>query len=51
MVRATLDDDLDHLIKTLAALPAPKHRRHIVIMSNGAFGGIQGLLAAALAAA
>ena len=48
VVRASMDDDLDHLIRTLAALPPPKHRRHIVIMSNGAFGGIHRKLAASL---
>ena len=48
VVRATMDDDLNHLIRTLSALPPPKHRRHIVIMSNGAFGGIHRKLAASL---
>jgi hypothetical protein len=35
-------------VKTLSALPAPKTRRHIVIMSNGSFGGIHAKLTAAL---
>ena len=48
VVRATMDDDLDHLIRKLATLPPPKHRRHIVIMSNGGFGGIHRKLTAAL---
>ncbi len=48
VIPAHLDDDLDHLIATLAQLPTPKHTRHIVIMSNGGFGGIHGRLAKAL---
>jgi UDP-N-acetylmuramate: L-alanyl-gamma-D-glutamyl-meso-diaminopimelate ligase len=48
VIPAVMDDDLDHLIRTLAQLPQPKSRRHIVIMSNGAFGGIHGTLTAAL---
>jgi UDP-N-acetylmuramate: L-alanyl-gamma-D-glutamyl-meso-diaminopimelate ligase len=48
VVHATMDDDLNHLVHTLATLPPPKHRRHIVIMSNGAFGGIHRTLATAL---
>jgi UDP-N-acetylmuramate: L-alanyl-gamma-D-glutamyl-meso-diaminopimelate ligase len=51
VVDAAMDDDLDHLIRRLAALPPPKHRRHIVIMSNGAFGGIHRMLTATLKAA
>jgi UDP-N-acetylmuramate: L-alanyl-gamma-D-glutamyl-meso-diaminopimelate ligase len=51
VVRATMDDDLNHLIRTLTALPAPKHRRHIVIMSNGGFGGIHRKLAESLKSA
>jgi len=35
-------DDLDRLIDAVAALP--KKRRHVVIMSNGSFGGIYGKL-------
>jgi hypothetical protein len=46
-----MDDDLNHLIRTLTALPAPKHRRHIVIMSNGGFGGIHRKLAESLKSA
>ena len=48
VVKAAMDDDLEHLARTLAALPPPKHRRHIVIMSNGSFGGLHRKLAAAL---
>lgn len=51
VVRATMDDDLNHLIRTLTTLPPPKHRRHIVIMSNGAFGGIHRTLTSSLKAA
>jgi UDP-N-acetylmuramate: L-alanyl-gamma-D-glutamyl-meso-diaminopimelate ligase len=51
VVRATMDDNLDHLIRSLVQLAPPKHRRHIVIMSNGGFGGIHHKLAAALRAA
>ena len=35
--------------EVLAALPPPKKQRHIVIMSNGSFGGIPRLLFDALA--
>jgi UDP-N-acetylmuramate: L-alanyl-gamma-D-glutamyl-meso-diaminopimelate ligase len=45
VVPAAIDDDLDRLIDTLATLPPPKHARHIVIMSNGGFGGIHRRLA------
>jgi UDP-N-acetylmuramate: L-alanyl-gamma-D-glutamyl-meso-diaminopimelate ligase len=48
VIPATMDDDLSHLIRTLVGLPPPKTRRHIVIMSNGAFGGIHGTLRDAL---
>jgi len=48
VVPAAVDDDLDRLVHTLAQLPAPKTRRHIVIMSNGGFGGIHGKLKTAL---
>ncbi len=48
VIPAHMDDDLDHLIKTLTELPAPKKRRHIVVMSNGGFGGIHRKLADAL---
>jgi len=50
VVPARVDDDLGHLIETLVELPAPKHARHIVIMSNGGFGGIHGRLAERLRA-
>jgi UDP-N-acetylmuramate: L-alanyl-gamma-D-glutamyl-meso-diaminopimelate ligase len=50
VVPAVVDDDLGHLVETLATLPPPKHARHIVIMSNGGFGGIHGRLMAALSA-
>ena len=39
VVPATVDDDLDHLIQKLTNLPEVEVR-HIVVMSNGAFGGI-----------
>jgi UDP-N-acetylmuramate: L-alanyl-gamma-D-glutamyl-meso-diaminopimelate ligase len=48
VIPATLADDIDHLVGVLAGLPPPKKRRHIVIMSNGAFGGIPRLLFDAL---
>jgi UDP-N-acetylmuramate: L-alanyl-gamma-D-glutamyl-meso-diaminopimelate ligase len=47
VVPSRLFDDLDELIEHLAK-PA-KHRRHIVIMSNGAFGDIYRKLPARLA--
>jgi UDP-N-acetylmuramate: L-alanyl-gamma-D-glutamyl-meso-diaminopimelate ligase len=50
VVPATVDDDLEHLIEALVRLPPPKHARHIVIMSNGGFGGIHGRPAARLEA-
>jgi UDP-N-acetylmuramate: L-alanyl-gamma-D-glutamyl-meso-diaminopimelate ligase len=42
VVPARQFDDLDRLVETLVRLPAKK--RHIVIMSNGGFGGIYGKL-------
>lgn len=48
VVPARQFDDLDRLMDALAALP-PK-RRHVVIMSNGSFGGIYRKLPARLAA-
>ena len=39
---------IDHLVKILVSLAPPKTRRHIVVMSNGAFGGIHGKLLEAL---
>ena len=50
VVPAVMDDDLEHLIQTLAQLPPPKTVRHIVIMSNAGFGGIHGRLVAAIEA-
>ncbi|MDZ7669255.1 MAG: UDP-N-acetylmuramate:L-alanyl-gamma-D-glutamyl-meso-diaminopimelate ligase [Gammaproteobacteria bacterium] len=46
VVPAAQFDDLDRLMDALAALPPKK--RHIVIMSNGAFGGIYEKLPARL---
>jgi UDP-N-acetylmuramate: L-alanyl-gamma-D-glutamyl-meso-diaminopimelate ligase len=46
VVPATMDDNLEHLARRLASLPAPKTRRHIVVMSNGSFGGLPRKLAA-----
>lgn len=48
VIPATLADDIEHLVGVLAGLPPPKKRRHIVIMSNGGFGGIPRLLFDAL---
>ena len=48
VVPAYQHDDLDRLVNTLAKLPA--RRRHIVIMSNGSFGGIYTTLPARLRA-
>jgi UDP-N-acetylmuramate: L-alanyl-gamma-D-glutamyl-meso-diaminopimelate ligase len=48
VIPAAMDDDLDHLVRTLVSLAPPKTRRHIVVMSNGAFGGIHGKLVEAL---
>jgi len=42
------DDDLDHLVETLAAAARPGD--HILIMSNGGFGGIHARLLARLEA-
>ncbi len=41
-------DDLDKLVKALVDLPKINKRRHLVIMSNGSFGGIYQTLPAAL---
>ncbi len=38
VIPAHIDFELDKLIESLAQLP--EKRRHIVIMSNGSFGGI-----------
>ncbi|RPG27745.1 MAG: UDP-N-acetylmuramate:L-alanyl-gamma-D-glutamyl-meso-diaminopimelate ligase [Gammaproteobacteria bacterium TMED92] len=42
VIDARVEDDIKTLIKNLLALPTPsgERRRHLVIMSNGAFGGI-----------
>ena len=48
VVPAYQHDDLDRLVTTLAKLP--ERRRHIVIMSNGSFGGIYTSLPAKLRA-
>ena len=48
VIPAHQHDNLDRLVSTLAKLP--KKQRHIVIMSNGAFGGIYEKLPAALSA-
>jgi len=48
VIPATLADDIEHLVGVLADLPPPKKRRHIVIMSNGSFGGMPRLLSDAL---
>jgi UDP-N-acetylmuramate: L-alanyl-gamma-D-glutamyl-meso-diaminopimelate ligase len=48
VIPAALADDIDHLVGVLADLPPPKKRRHIVIMSNGSFGGMPRLLSDAL---
>ncbi len=48
VVPAHVEDDLDRLVTTLAHLPPPKTTRHVVIMSNGGFGGIHSRLAKAL---
>jgi UDP-N-acetylmuramate: L-alanyl-gamma-D-glutamyl-meso-diaminopimelate ligase len=48
VIPATLADDIEHLVGVLADLPPPKKQRHIVIMSNGSFGGMPRLLSDAL---
>jgi UDP-N-acetylmuramate: L-alanyl-gamma-D-glutamyl-meso-diaminopimelate ligase len=48
VIPATLADDIEHLVGVLADMPPPKKQRHIVIMSNGGFGGIPRLLFDAL---
>ena len=42
MIDARVEDDIEQLIASLLAMPAlsGNRRRHFVIMSNGAFGGI-----------
>ncbi|MEE9254470.1 MAG: UDP-N-acetylmuramate:L-alanyl-gamma-D-glutamyl-meso-diaminopimelate ligase, partial [Pseudomonadales bacterium] len=42
VVPATVEQNLERLIRRIATQPPPIHgKRHIVIMSNGSFGGIQ----------
>jgi UDP-N-acetylmuramate: L-alanyl-gamma-D-glutamyl-meso-diaminopimelate ligase len=48
VIPATLEDDLDRLVAALAKLADGSQRCHIVLMSNGAFGGIQQKLVQAL---
>ena len=44
-VPATVETDIDRLADTIAALPATAtHACHVVLMSNGAFGGLAGKL-------
>lgn len=50
VVPALQFDDLDKLMRALVALPGGDRERHIVIMSNGAFGGIYEKLPALLRA-
>ena len=50
VVPALQFDDLDKLMQALANLPTTDRERHIVIMSNGAFGGIYEKLPALLKA-
>ena len=45
--KATVEDDLDHLVQRIVA--EAKAGDHILVMSNGGFGGIHGKLLAALA--
>ncbi|MCU0990569.1 MAG: UDP-N-acetylmuramate:L-alanyl-gamma-D-glutamyl-meso-diaminopimelate ligase [Xanthomonadales bacterium] len=45
--RAVVDDDLDRLVKSIVT--ASRAGDHILVMSNGGFGGIHGKLLAALA--
>jgi UDP-N-acetylmuramate: L-alanyl-gamma-D-glutamyl-meso-diaminopimelate ligase len=49
VVPATVEQNLERLIRRIATQPPPIHgKRHIVIMSNGSFGGIHGKLIEAL---
>lgn len=43
-VPAQVETSLDQLIDRLALLPPRKGKRHLVLMSNGSFGGIQAKL-------
>jgi len=45
--KASTHDDLTHLVSAIAALAQPDD--HILVMSNGGFGGIHEKLLAALA--
>ena len=45
--KAVVDDDLDRLVRTIVADARPGD--HVLVMSNGGFGGIHGKLLAALA--
>ncbi len=45
--KAVVDDDLDRLVRTIVAGARPGD--HVLVMSNGGFGGIHGKLLAALA--
>ena len=47
-VPAQIETSLDKLIDTLALLPPGQGKRHLVLMSNGSFGGIQAKLKARL---
>ena len=48
-VSAQVEHSLERLVEALASLPECKGTRHMVLMSNGSFGGIQGKLKARLA--
>jgi UDP-N-acetylmuramate: L-alanyl-gamma-D-glutamyl-meso-diaminopimelate ligase len=48
VIPASVEDDLDRLVAALAKLADGTQRCHIVLMSNGAFGGIQQKLVQAL---
>lgn len=49
VVPASVEHDLERLIRRIATQPPPIHgKRHVVIMSNGGFGGIHAKLVRAL---
>ena len=60
VIPARMEDDLDTLLEELLELtlppaetgrnPRPARKRHVVLMSNGSFGGLAGRLRSALAA-
>jgi UDP-N-acetylmuramate: L-alanyl-gamma-D-glutamyl-meso-diaminopimelate ligase len=50
VIPAKMYDDLDRLVSALTKLPPAKTKRHIVIMSNGGFGGVHRKLVEALQA-